>query len=84
MGNYQLCDYCGELHEKTNRRMCKTCEKNYLLLRSIVEASPNSTVLELSSQTGISVSRIHSFVRNGFFVMKEGTIKEIDSTKSSF
>jgi hypothetical protein len=84
MGNYQLCDYCGELYERTNRRMCRTCEQNYLQLRSIVEASPNSTVLELANLTGISVSRIHTFVRNGFFVMKEGTIEGIDSTKSSF
>lgn len=74
MGNYQICDFCGNLCERTSKKMCKSCEENYLKIRSIVEVYPDTIVLDLSNQTGISVSRILSFVRNGYFTMKEGTI----------
>jgi hypothetical protein len=77
MGNYQICDFCGNLYGKTDKKMCQSCEKSYLKIRSIVEVSPNTMVLDLSNQTGISVSRILSFVRNGYFIMKEGTIEGI-------
>jgi len=72
MGNYQLCDFCGNLHEKRIKKMCQICEDSYIKVRSIVEANPNIMVYELSTQTGISVSRILAFVRNGYFIMKEG------------
>ena len=75
MGNYQICDYCGNLHEKTNNKMCDRCHQNYIQIRSLVEDTPDITVLELSNRTGISVSKIHSFVKNGYFQMKEGTME---------
>lgn len=75
MGNYQICDFCGNLYEKRNGKMCQSCEKNYHKLRSVVEVYPDTMVLELANQTGVSVSRILSFVRNGYFIMKEGTIE---------
>ncbi|MEF2964802.1 hypothetical protein V3851_03090 [Paenibacillus sp. M1] len=75
MGNYKICDFCGNLYERTNNRMCQSCEEVYRKIRSIVEVKPDTIVLEISNQTGVSVSRILSFVRNGYFVMKEGTIE---------
>lgn len=75
MGNYQICDFCGHLSEKTNNKMCASCEQMYIKIRSIVEVHPDTVVLDLSNQTGISVSRILSFVRNGYFTMKEGTVE---------
>lgn len=75
MGNYQICDFCGNLHEKTPRKMCEYCEQTYQKIRSIVEVTPDMMVLDISIQTGISVSSILSFVRNGYFTMKEGTMK---------
>lgn len=78
MGNYQICDFCGNLHEKTPRKMCQHCEQIYQQIRSIVEVSPDIMVLDISNQTGISVSRILSFVKNGFFIMKEGNMKASD------
>lgn len=75
MGNYQICDYCGNLFGKTNHSMCQSCEESYLKIRSIVEVHPDIMVLEISNQTGISVSRILSFVKNGYFIMREGSIE---------
>lgn len=75
MANYQICDFCGELSERTSKNMCASCEKMYRKLRSIVEANPDTMVLDLSNQTGISVSRIVSFANKGFFIMTEGTIE---------
>lgn len=75
MGNYQICDFCGNLYETRNTSMCQSCENIYLKIRSIVEVYPDTMVLELANQTGISASRILSFVRNGYFTMKEGNIE---------
>ncbi|MGO4370686.1 hypothetical protein [Paenibacillus sp. 2TAB19] len=75
MANYQICDFCGELSEKTSKNMCKSCEDMYHKLRDIVVAYPDTMVLDLSNQTGISVSRILSFANRGYFVMKAGTIE---------
>ncbi|GGH21443.1 hypothetical protein [Paenibacillus segetis] len=75
MGNYQICDFCGNLTEKNYIKMCADCEEMYNKIRSIVEVHPDTIVLDLSNQTGISVSRILSFVRNGYFTMKEGNVE---------
>ncbi|MFD1956812.1 hypothetical protein ACFSL6_22195 [Paenibacillus thailandensis] len=76
MGNYHICAFCGNLHEKTNyHNMCKSCEEMYHKIRDVVVAYPDTIVLEVSNLTGISVSRILSFVKNGYFRMTEGTIE---------
>ncbi|RCX22695.1 hypothetical protein DFP94_101276 [Fontibacillus phaseoli] len=75
MGNYRICDFCGNLYERSSNRMCQSCETIYQKIRSVVEARPDTIVLDISNQTGISVSRILSFVKNGYFVMREGTIE---------
>ncbi|GIP55372.1 MULTISPECIES: hypothetical protein [Paenibacillus] len=75
MGNYRICDFCGNLYERSESRMCQSCETTYKKIRSIVEARPDTIVLDISNQTGISVSRILSFVKNGYFSMREGTIE---------
>ncbi|WP_018752909.1 hypothetical protein [Paenibacillus sanguinis] len=72
MGNYQICDFCGNLCEKSSKKMCKSCEEAYEKIRSIVEVYPDTMVIDISKQTGISASKILSFARNGFFVLKEG------------
>ena len=74
MANYRICEFCGNLCKQRTNRMCENCEETYRKIRSIVEDNPNTIVLEISNQTGVSVSRILSFVRNGYFIMKEGNI----------
>lgn len=78
MGNYQICDFCGNLSEKTSKKMCKSCEDGYIKIRSIVESYPDTMVIDISKQTGISASKILAFARNGFFVLKEGTIEGLE------
>ncbi|WP_410767912.1 hypothetical protein [Fontibacillus sp. BL9] len=75
MGNYRICDFCGNLYERSGNRMCQSCETVYQKIRGIVEARPDTIVWDISNQTGVSVSRILSFVKNGYFVMREGTIE---------
>lgn len=76
MGNYHICDFCGNLHEKTDyKNMCRSCEGMYQKIREIVVAYPDTMVLEISNQTGIGVSRILSFVKNGYFRLSEGAIE---------
>lgn len=72
MGNYQICDFCGNLSERSSKKMCTDCQAAYEKIRSIVEAYPDTMVLDISKQTGISVSKILSFAQKGFFVLKEG------------
>jgi len=74
MGNYQICDFCGNLSEKRSKKMCQNCEDNYNKIRAIIAAKPDTIVLDISNQTGISVSRILSFVKVGYFSMKEGSL----------
>jgi len=74
MGNYHICEFCGNLCKQRMNGMCENCEETYRKIRSIVDDNPNTIVLEISNQTGVSVSRILSFVRNGYFIMKEGNI----------
>lgn len=78
MGNYQICDCCGHLFENTSNRMCQECRERYMQIRSIVEKTPDITVLEVSRRTGVSIRMIHSFVRNGYFIMKEGSMETQD------
>ena len=74
MGNYQICDFCGNLSEKRSKKMCQSCEDSYNKIRTIIEAYPDTIVLDISNQTGVSVSRILSFVKVGYFTMKEGAL----------
>lgn len=74
MGNYQICDFCGNLCVKSSKKMCQSCEEAYEKIRSIVEVHPDMMVIDISRHTGISASKILSFARNGFFVLKEGQI----------
>ena len=78
MGSYQICDFCGNLFERTNNKMCEGCKQNYIRIRSLVEETPDITVLEISNRTGISITKIHGFVKDGYFIMKEGSIEAID------
>ncbi len=76
MGNYQICDYCGNLHVKTVKKMCGDCERNYNKIHDMIVEHGNRTVLDISNHTGVSVRKILTFVERGFFIMKEGTIEE--------
>lgn len=75
MGEYQICNFCGNLSEKTKYKMCPHCEEIYFKIRSFVEKNPDTIILEIASKTGVSVSRIMSFVNNGFFILREGTLE---------
>lgn len=77
MANYRICDFCGSFYEVQVKSMCSSCEKMYVEIRSIVEDRPDTIVLEISNQTGISVSRILAFANRGYFRLKEGTIEVI-------
>jgi hypothetical protein len=75
MGNYQICGFCGHLFERNDKRMCNSCDEMYQRIRRIVVTSPDTMVLNISLQTGVSVSRIMSFVENGYFRLKEDSIE---------
>lgn len=78
MGNYQICDFCGNLSEKRSRKMCASCEEDYRQIRGIVEAKPDTMVIDISRQTGIRVSKIIAFAQKGFFILNEGTIEGLN------
>lgn len=74
MGSYEICDFCGNLAEKTKYHMCHRCREGYLHIRSIIEENPNATVLEISNRTGLTIKKIHTFVNKGYFSIKEGSM----------
>lgn len=55
--------------------MCNSCDEMYQKIRQIVETSPDTMVLNISLQTGVSVSRIMSFVENGYFRINKDSIE---------
>jgi len=67
MANYQICDICGNLSERTgNNKMCPVCEESYFKVRNFAEKNPRATILEISKETRVSVSLILDFVNKGY------------------
>lgn len=78
MGQYQICDYCGNLVERTNHPMCRKCLEQFTLVREVVGTRPNITVLEASRLTGVTINKIHLFAEKGWFILNQGAIELMD------
>lgn len=74
----QICEYCGNLAETTTNKMCPACRKEYQQIRQLVVDHPNITIIAVSQKTGVSVSKIQTFVRKGWFIMGEGIAEQLE------
>lgn len=72
---YEICKTCGKIFEKNNKSHCKDCigkvEKEQDLIISYVRKHENATVLDIISQTGVSLKTINSLVEEGYVSYRE-------------
>lgn len=75
MGSYQICDYCGNLVQKTKDPMCRECKEQFVRVRDMVAKQPNITVQEVYRHTGVAINKIHLFAERGWFILNKGAIE---------
>lgn len=63
------CTWCGRVHSNTVRDLCLTCyekeEEEFLSVYDCVRECPGLGLSEISEKTGVKVSHILKFVRQG-------------------
>ena len=76
---YDICNICGKMYEKTGRQYCATCyeenEREYRLVLDYIDSHPNNTVLDIITETNVSVKTINRFIEEGIISYKEGEEK---------
>lgn len=71
LGNLSNCPNCGQLFIKSIRSVCNDCykkiEAQYELVYKFIRNKENrqSTILEVSTATGVSEKQIRQFIREG-------------------
>ena len=75
------CINCGEVHTQPTK-MCEKCRERenelYQKVKNYLWDNPNSTVERIHEDTGVKREKIVQFVREGRFVVADGSI-EVDS-----
>jgi Zn finger protein HypA/HybF involved in hydrogenase expression len=65
------CRECGKLYLMERSFYCPDCkaeqEALYRTVRDFIKQNPNSTVLEIHLQTGISIAKILEMQKNEYF-----------------
>ncbi len=81
---YEICKRCGKMFEKNGKVYCKACfeknEKEYDIITDHVRKHPNATVLDIITETGVSLKSINCLVEDGgiSYVENKLDIKERD------
>ena len=72
---YGICKICKKMFEKNGIDYCDLCyeinEKEYKLVLDYIEKNPDNTVLEIISETGVSMKTINRFVEEGIMSYKD-------------
>lgn len=62
------CKKCGRLHYGTGR-ICNEClkkeEEQFALIKAYLKEHPDSSIVKVSNETGVSVQEIEKFLREG-------------------
>lgn len=76
---YDICNICGKMYEKTGRQYCDGCfdenEREYRLVLDYIESHPNNTVLDIITETKVSLKTINRLVEEGTISYKDGEEK---------
>ena len=63
------CKLCGNLFRSSGRDVCEKCKKSeddeYRKVKDYLRKRPQAAVFEVSQKTGVAISRIHTFIRQG-------------------
>lgn len=83
--SYQICKRCSKMFEKNGRQYCKDCfEKNqgeYGLIIKHIRKHPNASVMDIITETGVSLKTINCLVEDGdvSYVENKLIAEEIDN-----
>lgn len=74
--SYDICDICGGMYEKSGKEYCEKCfeenEREYRLVLDYIENHPDNTVLEIITETEVSIKTINRFIEEGIISYKDG------------
>lgn len=77
--SYEICKRCGKMFEKNGKTYCKTCyeknEKELNLIVDYIREKPASTVLDIITETGVSLKSINCLVEDGGVSYVENKLK---------
>lgn len=80
---YQICKRCSKMFEKNGKIYCKDCfeknEREYDLIINHIKKHPNATVLDIITETSVSLKSINCFVEEGGIVYVENKPKVEDN-----
>ena len=72
------CKHCNRLFQYKSSKYCPTCviemDQVFIKVREYIYDNPNSTVVEVSENTGIDTEIIMEFLREGKLELKEATM----------
>lgn len=85
---YQICKRCNKMFEKNERVYCNSCfekiEIEYELILKHIHKYPNATVLDIITETGVSLKTINCLVEDGgvSYVENKLSIKDKDENSN--
>lgn len=66
---YEICGRCGKMFPKNGRAYCEDCfektEKELDLILEYISKYPDATILEIITETGVSLKSINCLVKEG-------------------
>lgn len=80
---YQICKRCSKMFSKNGKLYCKDCiekaEKENDLIIDYVRQYPNSTILDIITETGVTLKSINALVEDGYVSYGDNKLKSLNS-----
>lgn len=85
--SYQICKRCNKMFLKNGKLYCNPCseinDKDFALILSHIKTNPKATVLDIITETSVSLKSIDCFVEEGGIVYVEPKPTETGDEKES-
>lgn len=79
---YEVCKRCSKMFEKNGKSYCQDCigriDKEHDLIIEHIRKFPKATILDIISDTGVSLKSIQCLVDDGYVAYKESNLEKID------
>lgn len=79
---YEICKRCSKLFEKNGKLYCQDCfektEKEHDLIIEYIRKYPDSTILDIITETGVTLKSINSLVEEGYVSYKDNKLEKAD------
>lgn len=79
---YEVCKRCSKMFEKNGKSYCPDCigktEKEHDTIIEYIRKFPKATILDIISDTGVSLKSIQCLVDDGYVAYKDNNLEQID------